>query len=82
MAIIWVIWQERNNRCFNDNSLAEDLLRDKVKFLAASWAFPLPSFKGISVEVILRDWKEVVSLLQPLLLAFKDGPPLPYRASS
>lgn len=59
VAIIWVIWQERNNRCFNDNSLAEGLLSDKVKFPNASWASPLPSFKGISVVVILRNWKEV-----------------------
>ena len=59
MATIWVIWRERNNRCFYDNSLAEDLLTDKVKFLTASWASPLPSFKGTSVDVILSKWKEV-----------------------
>ena len=50
VVTIWVIWQERNNRCFNDKSLAEDFLRDKVKFRTASWASPLPSVKGNSLS--------------------------------
>ena len=59
LATIWVIWKERNNPCFKDRTLARDFPRDKVKYLIASWASPLPSFQGLFVDIILRNWKEV-----------------------
>eukprot|EP00268_Persea_americana_P051206 TRINITY_DN5634_c0_g1_i2.p1 TRINITY_DN5634_c0_g1~~TRINITY_DN5634_c0_g1_i2.p1 ORF type:complete len:237 (-),score=29.60 TRINITY_DN5634_c0_g1_i2:1636-2346(-) len=70
LATIWVISQERNNRSFKDKSLAEDRLRDKIKYLTTSWVSHLPSFKGISVDVVLRNWKEVAFSLttSPLTL--------------
>ena len=43
LATIWVIWQERNNRCFKDKSLAEDRLSDEIIYLIASWVSPLHS---------------------------------------
>ena len=58
MATIWVIWKGRNSQCFEDKVSAKDLLRDNVKLLVASCVSPL-LFRGLSVDVTLRNWKEV-----------------------
>jgi len=37
MAIVWVIWKERNNRIFNHKIVTVELLADNVKILSFSW---------------------------------------------
>ena len=59
VATLWVIWKERDNRCFQDKATNEILLRDKIKHLVASWAFPLASFRGFMMDMIWRKWKEM-----------------------
>ena len=34
---------------------------EKVKLLVVHWAFPMPQFKGISVNSIFQNWQEVAS---------------------
>ena len=37
MAIVWVIWKERNNKIFNQKIDTLDYLVDNVKFMFYSW---------------------------------------------
>ena len=59
MANIWTIWKERNLRCFECKYSEVDKLPDKVKYLVATWVSPLHTFKGILVNTIMHNWKEV-----------------------
>lgn len=58
MAVIWVIWKERYCRCFGEKSLNPNQLVDKVRTTVASWTIPLPQFRNIPVDTILRNWKK------------------------
>ena len=59
-ALLWIIWKERNSRCFEDSSTSAEDLAYKLKFTIASLVSILPQFHGISIDVILRNWREVV----------------------
>lgn len=60
-AAIWGIWKERNARCFNGKSIRLEALIDKIKFLVASWISILPIFRGVSVNIIMWDWRDVAA---------------------
>lgn len=61
MAIIWVVWIERNTRIF-DGARDEkiDHLRDKVSYLALLSASVSPQFRYSSLYAIALEWKAVV----------------------
>lgn len=59
LAVIWIIWKERNLCCFEGKCLNIEVLLDKIKFTVASWGSILPQFKGIPINLILLDWKVV-----------------------
>ena len=59
MAILWVLWKERNSRCFEGQSTVTEMLINRVKFCVACWALTGPHFWGISIGLILSNWKEV-----------------------
>ena len=59
VGTLWVIWKERNSRHFQDKATNEALLRDKIKHLVASWVYPLDSLRGLPVDMIQRNWKDV-----------------------
>lgn len=60
MANIWVICKERDKQCFEALVSIEFKLKEKVKPFAAQWFSPLPCLRNISVDIILRNWNEVV----------------------
>lgn len=64
LAVIWAIWKERNDRCFEGSKCcsAEEMV-NKLKHFVASWVSILPQFQGISLEMICRSWREVDGLL-------------------
>ena len=56
IALIWVVWWERNARIFEDKARNSEFLWDSIVFLASLWAFYSKAFKGIPLNVIQLDW--------------------------
>ena len=56
IALIWVVWWERNARIFEDKARNSEFLWDSIVFLASLWAFCSKAFKGIPLNVIQLDW--------------------------
>ncbi|RVX13545.1 Transposon TX1 uncharacterized 149 kDa protein [Vitis vinifera] len=52
IALIWVVWWERNARIFEDKARNSVVLWDSIVFLASLWAFCSKAFKGIPLNVI------------------------------
>lgn len=50
--IIWNIWKEKINGCFQGKSLDVAFVIARVKFCVASWAYVLDAFKVILVATI------------------------------
>ncbi|RVW90164.1 putative mitochondrial protein [Vitis vinifera] len=46
IALIWVVWRERNARIFEDKARNAGNLWDSIHFLASFWAFCSTGFKG------------------------------------
>ncbi|RVW16209.1 Transposon TX1 uncharacterized 149 kDa protein [Vitis vinifera] len=56
IALIRVVWWERNARIFEDKARNSEYLWDSIVFLASLWAFCSKAFKGIPLNVIQLDW--------------------------
>ncbi|RVW91479.1 Transposon TX1 uncharacterized 149 kDa protein [Vitis vinifera] len=56
IAIIRVVWWERNARIFEDKARNSEFLWDSIVFLASLWTFCSKAFKGIPLNVIQLDW--------------------------
>ncbi|RVW87823.1 hypothetical protein CK203_039735 [Vitis vinifera] len=56
IALIWVVWRERNARIFLDKARNPESLWDSIFFLASLWAFCSKVFKGIPLIVLQLDW--------------------------
>ena len=55
-ATLWCILLERNSCIFKEDSLAQQLIWDKIRCLASIWCKTHGLFKGISLTDMLRDW--------------------------
>ncbi|RVW65401.1 Isoamylase 3, chloroplastic [Vitis vinifera] len=56
IALIRVVWWERNARIFEDKTRNSEFLWDSIVFLASLWAFCSKAFKGTPLNVIQLDW--------------------------
>ena len=56
IALIWVVWRERNARIFKDKARNPESLWDFIFFLAFLWAFCSKVFKGTPLIVLQLDW--------------------------
>ncbi|RVW43453.1 hypothetical protein CK203_070344 [Vitis vinifera] len=56
IALIRVVWWERNARIFEDKARNSEFLWDSIVFLASLWAFCSKAFKGTPLNVIQLDW--------------------------
>ena len=56
IALMWVVWRERNARIFYDKARNSEYLWDSICFLASLWAFCFKVFKGIPLNVLQFDW--------------------------
>ena len=61
IALIWVVWRERNDWIFEDKARNSENLWDSIHFLASLWAFCSMDFKGIPLNVMQLDWLAVCS---------------------
>ena len=59
IALIWVVWRERNARIFEDKARNAGNLWDSIHFLASLWAFCSAGFKGTPLNVLQLDWLSV-----------------------
>ncbi|RVW46776.1 putative ribonuclease H protein [Vitis vinifera] len=59
IALIWVVWRERNARIFEDKTRNAGNLWDSIHFLASLWAFCSAGFKGIPLNLLQLDWLSV-----------------------
>ncbi|RVX09419.1 hypothetical protein CK203_015227 [Vitis vinifera] len=55
IALIWVVWRERNVRIFEDKARNLEYLWDSIYFLASLWAFCSKVFKGTPLNVLQLD---------------------------
>ena len=56
IALIRIVWRERNARIFEDKSRNSEFLWDSIVFLASLWAYCSKVFKGTPFNVIQLDW--------------------------
>ncbi|RVX19565.1 Bifunctional purple acid phosphatase 26 [Vitis vinifera] len=56
IALIQVVWWERNTRIFEDKARNSEYLWDSIVFLASLWAFCSKVFKGTPLNVLQLDW--------------------------
>ena len=56
LTILWIVWQERNGRIFEERCRTEEVLRDLTHFYASLWAFCTAPFKGVPLNSILLSW--------------------------
>ena len=59
LALIWVVWWERNAKFFEDMMRTSEVLWDTIHFLASFWASCTMFFKGIPLNVVQLDWISV-----------------------
>ncbi|RVW66522.1 putative ribonuclease H protein [Vitis vinifera] len=69
IALIRVVWWERNARIFEDKARNSGFLWDSIVFLASLWAFCSKAFKGFPLNVIQLDWIAQVGGLTSDLLS-------------
>ncbi|CBI36122.3 unnamed protein product, partial [Vitis vinifera] len=55
IALIGVVWRERNARIFEDKARNSENLWDSIHFIASFWAFCSAGFKGILLNVLQLD---------------------------
>lgn len=55
MAILWVIWFERNVQIKEGKYSMKEAIWDRFVFLTSLWAFVSSKFGGISIGVISSD---------------------------
>lgn len=57
-ALVWVTWEECNNRCFKENSKNLDQLINRVKEYAWGWISDKPVMKNLRVKkmIFLLAW--------------------------
>lgn len=71
-----------NARCFVGTANSTEDLKEKEKFLVASWMFFLPQFCELSKPLILRNWEEVAfSFPRRSILSIRCRTPPPKGSS-
>lgn len=61
LAVVWIIWNECNNRCFEGKVSMKDSIVERIKFAVASWMSTLPCFRGTPLDYFTFKWKEILS---------------------
>lgn len=61
LAIIWAVRKGRNKRCFEGISCHVAEIIEKARFSVASWDSIMPSFGGLSLDMIMLNWLEVAT---------------------
>lgn len=60
VAIMWLLWKEKNTRCSYSRAVSEAALCSKVRRVAALWDVELPCFHGGLSTAINMCWLKVI----------------------
>ncbi|RVX23928.1 hypothetical protein CK203_000055 [Vitis vinifera] len=52
LILLWMVWQERNNRIFEDKGRTEEMLEDLIMFFSSLWASCTATFRGVPLSVL------------------------------
>ncbi|RVW53008.1 putative ribonuclease H protein [Vitis vinifera] len=56
LTLIWMVWQERNNRIFEDKGRTEEMVWDLIRFYSSLWASCTEAFRGVPLNVLQLNW--------------------------
>ena len=56
LTLVWMVWQERNNRIFEDKGRTEEMLWDWILFYSSLWASYTVAFRGVPLSVLQLNW--------------------------
>ena len=56
LTLVWMVWQERNNRIFEDKGRTEEMLWDLILFYSSLWASCTVAFRGVPLSVLQLNW--------------------------
>ncbi|RVW15777.1 LINE-1 retrotransposable element ORF2 protein [Vitis vinifera] len=59
LTLVWIVWQERNKRIFEDKGRSEETLWDLILFYSTLWASCSAAFRGVPLNVLQLNWSEV-----------------------
>ncbi|RVW89561.1 putative ribonuclease H protein [Vitis vinifera] len=60
LTLVWIVWQEQNNRIFEDKGRSEETLWDLILFYSSLWASCSAAFRGVPLNVLQLNWIEFV----------------------
>ena len=56
LTLLWMVWQERNNKIFEDKGRTEEMLWDLFLFYSSLWASCTVAFRGVPLSVLQLNW--------------------------
>ncbi|RVX15460.1 hypothetical protein CK203_009316 [Vitis vinifera] len=56
LTLIWMVWQERNNRIFEDKGRTEEMVWDLIQFYSSLWASCTEAFRGVPLSILQLNW--------------------------
>ena len=56
LTLIWMVWQERNNRIFEDKGRTEEMVWDLIRFYSSLWASCTEAFRGVPLRILQLNW--------------------------
>ncbi|RVW90769.1 putative ribonuclease H protein [Vitis vinifera] len=62
LTLIWMVWQERNNRIFEDKGRTEEVVWDLIWFYSSLWASCTEAFRGVPLSILQINWIGVEAL--------------------
>ena len=51
-----MVWQERNNRIFEDKGRTEEMVWDLIQFYSSLWASCTEAFRGVPLSILQLNW--------------------------
>ena len=59
LTLLWMVWQERNNKIFEDKGRMKEMLWDLILFFSSLWASCTVAFRGVLLSVLQLNWTVV-----------------------
>ncbi|WKA04126.1 hypothetical protein VitviT2T_022186 [Vitis vinifera] len=56
LTLIWMVWQERNNKIFEDKGKTEEMVWDLIRFYSSLWASCTEAFRGVPLSILQLNW--------------------------